>query len=180
MLAASLLPLLLLAAEPDFELSALNGATVKYADLKGANLTVVAFVSIKCPVSQAYQARMNRFYRDYSGKGVGFAFVDANANESAAEIELYVKQARLAFPVYKDYRNRAADFFDAQTTPEMYVLDASGTVRYRGAIDDAVTEARVKTHGLRDALDALLDGKAPRVTELKAFGCVLKRAKGTS
>ena len=173
--------LLFAAAEPpSFQLSALSGSTVRYADVKGEKLTVVAFLSIKCPISQAYQARMSRFYGEYASKGVSFLFVDANANESAAEIELYAKQARLAFPVYKDYNNRAADFFDAQTTPELYVLDERNEIRYRGAIDDSTNEARVKTHGFRDALDALLQGQAPKVAELKAFGCVLKRVKGTS
>ena len=181
MVLAPLLVLLpLLSAEPDFEVSALNGGTVRYADLKGAKVTVVAFVSIKCPISHAYQERMSRFYRDYSSKGVGFLFLNANSNEPAADIAQFARQAHLAFPVYKDYNNRAADLLGAQTTPEMFVLDSSGTVRYHGAIDDAANEARVKTHGLRDSLDALLDDKAPKVTDLKAFGCVLKRVKGTS
>lgn len=177
---APLLSLLLLAAEPDFQVSALNGATVRYADLKGSKVTVIAFVSIKCPISHAYQERMNRFYQRYAGKGVGFVFLDANSNEPAGEIAQFARQANLAYPVYKDYNNRAADLLGAQTTPELFVLDASGAVRYHGAIDDAANEARVKTHGLRDALDALLDGKSPAVVDLKAFGCVLKRVKGTS
>ena len=177
-------PLLLFltaAVEPlDFPLSTLKGATVQYSELKGTVATVVAFVGIKCPISQAYQSRISRLFADYKAKGVAFVVVDANANESAAEIENYAKQARLAFPIYKDYDNRVADRLGAQTTPEMFLLDASGEVRYHGAIDDATNEARVKTHGLCDALDAVLAGKDPKVKELKAFGCVLHRAKKES
>lgn len=180
---SALLPLLWLTAAvepPEFQLSTLKGATVHYSDLKGAKATVVAFMGIKCPVSQAYRARMNRLFSEYSAKGVGFVFIDANANEAAADIELYAKQARLPFPVYKDYNNRAADLLGAQTTPEMFVVDGKGSVRYHGAIDDAANEARVKTHGLRDALDALLADRDPKVKELKAFGCVLHRVKKES
>jgi thiol-disulfide isomerase/thioredoxin len=182
---ASLLLLLVPAAAlatdlSGLQVSTLKGATVRYEDVKGDKATVIAFMGIKCPVSQSYQSRMNRLYSAYSAKGVSFLFVDANANEPAAEIELYAKQARLAFPVHKDYNNRAADLLGAQTTPEMFVIDAAGTVRYHGAIDDATNEARVKTHGLRDALDAVLAGKDPQVKELKAFGCVLHRAKKES
>lgn len=179
---SALLPLLLFstAAVEPFQLSTLKGATVQYADLKGAKATVVAFIGIKCPVSQMYQARMSRLVADYAAKGVAFVFVDSNANEPANEIEVYAKQARLAFPIYKDYNNRVADSFGVQTTPEMFLLDAAGAVRYHGAIDDATNEARVKTHGLRDALDAVLAGKDPQVKELKAFGCVLHRVKKES
>lgn len=177
---SALLPLLMVTAAvepPAFQLSTLKGATVQYSDLKGAKATVLAFMGIKCPISQAYQARMSRLFADYTAKGVAFVFVDANANESAGEIEVYATQARLPFPVYKDYNNRAADLLGAQTTPEMFLLDPAGEVRYHGAIDDATNEARVKTRGLRDALDAVLAGKEPKVKELKAFGCVLHRAK---
>jgi len=165
---------------PSFQLSTLQGASVQYSDLKGAKATVVAFIGIKCPVSQAYQSRMKSLFATYTAKGVAFVFVDANANESAAEIEVYATQARIPFPIYKDYNNRAADRMGTQTTPEMFLLDAAGEVRYHGAIDDATNEARVKTHGLRDALDAVLAGKDPKVKELKAFGCVLHRAKKQS
>lgn len=180
---SALLPLLCLAAaEPSltFSLSTLKGATVQAADLKGGKATVVAFIGIKCPVSQMYQARMSRLHAEYAAKGVAFVFVDANANEPAAEIETYAKQARLAFPIYKDYNNRVADQFGVQTTPEMFLLDGDGAVRYHGAIDDASNEARVKTHGLRDAIDAVLAGKDPKVKTLKAFGCVLHRVKKES
>lgn len=181
---SALLPLALFwtaaVEHPDFELSTLKGATVHAADLKGRKATVVAFIGIKCPVSQMYQARMKRLFADYSAKDVAFIFVDANANEPAAEIEVYAKQAQLPFPVYKDYNNRVADRFGVQTTPEMFLLDAAGAVRYHGAIDDSSNEARAKTHGLRDAIEAVLAGKEPKVKELKAFGCVLHRVKKES
>jgi len=162
-----------------FRVSALDGATVDFQDLRGAKLTVIAFISSKCPVSHMYQARMGRLYREYSGKGVGFVFLNSNDNESLAEIQKQVREASLPFPVYKDFRNRVADQFDAQTTPEVFVLDSIGKVVYRGAIDDSSNEARVRRHGLRDAIDAVLDGKQPPIGQLKAFGCVLKRQKGT-
>ncbi len=151
-----------------------------FGELKGSRATVVAFIGIKCPVSQMYQARMSRLYAEYTAKGVGFVFVDANANEPAGEIETYARQARLAFPIYKDHNNRVADRFGVQTTPELFLLDAAGAVRYHGAIDDSTNEARVKTHGLRDAIDAVLAGAEPKVKSLKAFGCVLHRAKKES
>lgn len=69
-----------------------------------------------------------------------------------------------------------ADKFGATVTPETYVIDASGVIRYHGSIDDAQNVARVTTQRLRLALDAVLAGKEPPQTETKAFGCSIKRA----
>jgi len=79
------------------------------------------------------------------------------------------------FPVYKDSGNVAC-LFNAQVTPETYVIDKQGIIRYHGAIDDAQNEARVKKQSLRAALDEILAGKAVAVAETKAFGCTVKRA----
>ncbi len=158
----------------DFRVSALSGATVPLTELRGAKLTVVAFIAAKCPISQAYQARLTHLYQEYSQKaGVGFVILNSNANESIAELQ----KLAVGFPIYKDFHNRVADALDAQTTPEVFVIDPAGRVRYRGAIDDATNDARVKVRGLRDAIEAVLAGRDPQVTELKAFGCVLKREK---
>jgi thiol-disulfide isomerase/thioredoxin len=172
----------LFAAASDLDglrVSALNGSTVDLQSLRGEKATVVEFISTKCPISHHYQERLNRLFREYSSKGVGFAVLNANDNESIAEIAKQAREAGFAFPVYKDFQNRVADFFDAQTTPEAFVLDAAGKVRYHGAIDDSTNPARVKVNGLRDALVAILAGNDPAVKELKAFGCVLKRARRT-
>ena len=73
-----------------------------------------------------------------------------------------------------------ADRFDAQVTPESYVIDSSGVLRYHGSIDDEMNAARVHTQRLRLALDALLAGKPLPATETKAFGCTIKRVRKAS
>ena len=145
---------------PEFVVKTVDGAEVSSGALRGAaKATVVGFVSTRCPVSAAYNQRMIALYRDFTARGVRFLFVDSNSNETAAEMRMYSKQARLEFPLYRDAGNRVADDFGAQSTPEMFVLDGEGVLRYHGSIDDAQNEARVKVHGLRLAIEALLDGK---------------------
>lgn len=84
------------------------------------------------------------------------------------------------FPVYKDLNNVVADRFGAQATPETFVIDSAGVIRYHGSIDDSRNEARVKFRGLRGALDAVLAGKQPEVPETRAFGCSIKRVPKTT
>lgn len=143
-------------------------------------VTVVAFISTKCPISNAYNDRMSALYREYSGRGVQFVFVNANANENAAEVAEHAKSAEFPFPVYKDARNQLADRFGAMATPETYVIDKAGVLRYHGYVDDATNEARVKNRGLKSAIDAVLAGVDVPQRETKAFGCTIKRVRRTT
>jgi peroxiredoxin len=163
----------------DFGLQDLAGSPVSFSQLRGAT-TVVAFIATNCPISNAFNDRMTALYNDYSQKGVKFVFVNSNANESASEVASHRKSAGFPFPVYKDPTNKVADRFGAMATPETYVIDSTGTVRYHGYIEDSTNEARVKSRALRAALDAVLAGKPVAAAETKAFGCSIKRARRTT
>jgi len=163
----------------DFTLQDLDGRVVTFADLKGP-ITVVTFISTICPISNAYNDRMNNLFKEYSAKGIKFIFVNANSNESAGDVRGHAKDVGFEFPVYKDPRNVAADRFGASVTPESYVIDSSGTIRYHGQVDDNRNAARVRTAGLRMALDAVLAGKPVQLQETKAFGCTIKRVRRTT
>lgn len=160
----------------DFTLRDLKGAEVTSSALSG-NVTAILFISTKCPVSNAYNERMSALYRDYASKGVKFIFVNSNQTEPAADVEEHIRNNGFSFAVYKDRPNVVADLFRAQATPEAFVLDASGTIRYHGYIDDSQDSARITKQGLRPALDALLAGASVDPAETKAFGCSIKRVK---
>jgi alkyl hydroperoxide reductase subunit AhpC len=160
----------------NFEVQALDGKSMSFADLRGP-VTVVTFISVQCPVSNAYNERMNAIYQDYGAKGVKFIFVNANRTESASDVAAHAKSVGFAFPVYKDPNNVLADRFDAQVTPESYVIDSQGIVRYHGSIDDQQTESRVRQRRLRAALDQVLAGQEVQAKETKAFGCTIKRVR---
>ncbi len=163
----------------DFPLRSLTGQPVSYASLKG-QVTVVAFISVQCPISNDYNERMEALYRDYSAKGVKFVFVNANVSEPAAEVATHAKSAGFSFPVYKDEGNVAADKFGATVTPETFVMNQAGVVLYHGAIDNARNPARVTAKGLHNALEAVLNGKPVPQAETKAFGCTIKRVRRSS
>jgi thiol-disulfide isomerase/thioredoxin len=140
-------------------------------------VTVVIFLSTICPVSASYNARLNDLYRDYSTRGVKFVFVNSNQNEPPAAVQEHARAVGYAFPVYKDAGNVVADRFGAQYTPESFVIDGSGKVRYHGRIDDAQNAARVTRNSLRLAIDAVLAGREVAQPETKAFGCTIKRVR---
>lgn len=174
-----LIPLALsFGAERTVEVQELSGRPVSF-DLTGKT-TVVMFYSATCPVSNDYNDRMSALYRAYSQQGVQLIFVNANANEPARDVALHAKAADFPFPVYKDANNVLADSMGATVTPEAYLFDRDGVVRYHGHIDDSRNPARAQVHGLRKALDAVLTGVPVAKQETKAFGCTIKRVRKAS
>src|SRR5277367_1395564 len=99
---------------------------------------VVTFIATECPVSNSYNRRMIDVYRDYSSKNVKFVFVNANRSEPAGEVRDHARRVGFPFAVYKDPDNVLADRFDAQVTPESFVIDRAGVIRYHGSIDDSM------------------------------------------
>jgi len=163
----------------DFTVQDLKGHPVSSAALRG-ELTVVTFIATKCPVSNAYNERMNALYKEYSPKGVHFIFINSNSSEPAEEVAEHARAQSFAFTVYKDAGNVVADRFGAQVTPESFVIDGAGTLRYHGYIDDSQKPEKIQNQGLRIALDALISHSAVETPETKSFGCTIQRVKRTS
>ena len=153
-----------------------NSATVQTA----GKVTAVLFISVECPVSNAYNERMESLYKDYASKGVQFVFLNANQTESAAQIDRHAHDKGFTFKVWRDENNVMADRLGAQFTPETYVIDRNGVIVYHGRIDDQREESKVTVKNLRAALDATLESKAVTVNQAKAFGCTIKRGKKTT
>ena len=160
----------------DFELA--NVSTGKPESLYGdrsQRLTVLFVLSAQCPCSGKYDARVTELAKQYRPKGVRFIAVNSSANETPHEIVAYAKQAGYPFPVLKDRGNVIADHIEAQVTPEAFVMDDKGMLRYHGRIDDNRDPSRVQKHDLRNALDFLLASKNPVANDVATFGCAIFR-----
>jgi peroxiredoxin len=145
-------------------------------EVSGNALTVVMFISTRCPVSNAYDVRMEDLEKAFGSRRVRFIGVNSNVNEPPAEIAAHARQHGFTFPVVKDEGSRTADAYGAQHTPEIFVIDSEGIVRYHGRIDENMDDAAsVRSPDLRNALDALLAGRPAPVASTKAFGCSIKR-----
>lgn len=160
----------------DFTLPDADGKELSLSSLKGENGTVLIFVATKCPVSNAYNERMEKLAEDYKARGIAVIGINSNAPESGAAIKAHAAQNSLSFTILKDPANKIADRFGATVTPEVYFLDGSNKLVYRGRIDNAKDAAQVNSSELRDAIEATLAGKPVAKTTATAFGCVIKRA----
>ncbi len=166
------------AIAPDFTLpTAGGGKLVSLKELLGRSRAVaILFIATRCPVSNAYNERMALLSAAYASKGIAFIGINSNKTEPAAEVAAHAKANGFGFAVLKDDGNRVADAYGATRTPEVFLLDPSGTVVYHGRIDENQDDAKnVRSPDFRNALDAVLAGKPVPVAETKAFGCTIKR-----
>jgi peroxiredoxin len=161
-----------------FTIRDMEGHLQTYRSLRG-RATVVIFFSTRCPMSNAFNYRRNVLYHDF-GNRVRFIVVDSNFNESLDEVRTYAEETGFDFPVYQDVDNQLADSLGARSTTDTFLLDATGTTRYRGYIEDAPNPARTTKQGLRLALDAVLADQPVAMPETKAVGCAIRRPHAVS
>ena len=159
----------------DFKLPDTDGAERSLNALKGKNGAVLIFISVQCPVSNAYNERMEKLAQDYRAKGVNVIGINSNNTEPAAAVKSHAGEKHLTFTILKDDGNKIADRLGATRTPETYVIDAGGKLVYHGRIDNSQKTEGITSNDLRDALDEMLTGKPISKTGGAAFGCTIKR-----
>jgi hypothetical protein len=65
--------------------------------------------------------------------------------------------------------------YGAKTTPHMFVIDAAGILRYRGAIDNDPNGKQAAPKNYVDsAVQALLASSTPNPAETQSYGCSVK------
>jgi peroxiredoxin len=171
------------AAAPDFALPGVDGSTHSLADYAGADVLVLVQSCNHCPYVLAWEDRLNAIQREYADRGV--TIVAFNSNDATTHpgdsFENMVEHARekdYAVDYLHDEEQSLARALGAERTPEVFVFDRDRSLRYHGAIDDDRDDAAVGTHYLRDALDAVLAGADPEVTDTPAVGCTVKWREG--
>ncbi len=170
------------AKAPAFALAnAVDGKTWAFKPGDG-KISVVFFTCNQCPYSKAFEPRLIEIAKQYQAKGVNFYAIDPNdenifADETVANMKDRALSRGYPYPYLKDGDSSIARAYGARVTPHVYVIDPTGTLRYRGYVDDSARPAERTKTGLTDALDALLASKPVANSETHAFGCTIKWKK---
>jgi peroxiredoxin len=141
-------------------------------------VTVVVFTCNHCPYALGWHERLLQVARDYDE--VSFLAVNPNDAERypADSYEAMRERVRAdggwPHPYLRDESQAVARAYDAKTTPDVFVLDAEGRLRYRGAPDADHRDPDQNAIWLREALDAVREGRAPDRAETKPVGCSIK------
>jgi len=158
---------------PGFSLPDLSGQTHRLSDYRG-RIVIVNFWSAECPFAERVDRELVGYLREW-GERVALLTIAANANESQAQVAEAARQRGLE-PVFLGSKSEVPDAYEAQTTPHLFVVDADGILRYRGAFDDVTFRQRAATRSyLKDAVEALSAGRSPEPAETAPYGCTIVR-----
>ncbi len=166
------------------ELRDLDGRVVTpFAATRRAN--VIFFVATDCPISNSYAPVIQRVCREYGPRGVECSLIyeDVDTHPAPAHLDRLVRAhlqeyGYAGFTAVVDRDRAASTHGKATVTPQAFVIDRSGEIRYRGRIDNLYaafgkTRQQVTSHDLRDALDAVLAGGKVQHPETEALGCFI-------
>jgi len=167
----------------DFSLKNIDDKMVSLSGYPDAKGFIVIFTCNHCPYSVVYEDRIIALDKKYKSKGYPVIAINPNdpgisTDDSFDAMKVRAKDKKFTFPYLIDETQEIYPQYGATKTPHVYVLEkvAEGNrVAYIGAIDDNSNEPElVTTCYVEDAIDALLKGEQPLVTETKAIGCSIK------
>lgn len=170
---------------PDFTGIDSNGNTHKLSDLKGKTV-ILEWTNDQCPyVGKHYGAgNMQQLQKETTKDGIVWLSVISSApgkqGHVAPEKANELTTARNAAPtaVLLDENGVIGKAYNARTTPHMFIINAKGTLVYKGAIDDkpSANQDDIPTaqNYVRNALAAMDAGKAPDPDSTRAYGCSVK------
>lgn len=150
---------------PDFELPGTDGAVHHLSRyLETFRAVGVVMLSHGCPQVRLYLDRLKQIQADFQAQG--FTLIGINANDdrqfpedSLTKMKTFLSDYQLNFPYLRDMTQEVAQGFAAEKMSEVFLIDRSGLIQYRGAIDDNPQDAAfVKTPYLRQATTQLLSG----------------------
>jgi peroxiredoxin len=147
---------------------------------RAGKVTVVVFTCNHCPYALAWHERLMSVAHDYDARGVRMLAINPNDAErypgdSPAAMRERVATGEFDGVAYlRDESQEVARAYDAKTTPDVFVLDGEGVLRYRGAPDADHDDPSQDAAWLRSALDAVLEGRVPEPAETTPVGCSIK------
>ena len=170
---------------PEFAAIDSNGQTQQLKAYRGKTV-VLEWTNHDCPYVRKHYStgNMQTLQKDAAGKGIVWLSVISSAPGTQGYVEPaeanMLSQKRDATPsaVLLDAKGDVGRLYEARTTPQMFVIDAGGTLQYMGAIDDKPTSRHSSVQDARNyvraALDALADGRPADPSVTRPYGCSVK------
>ena len=164
---------------PAFDLPGVDGRNHTLDEYGDAEALALIQSCNHCPYVQAWEDRMTAIQRDYADHGVRLVAVNSNdadayPADSFEEMRKRSEARGFTFDYLYDEGQEIARALGAERTPEVFLFDRNRRLVYHGAIDDNRDDRAVSVHYLRDALDALLEGREPPIAETPPVGCTVK------
>ena len=162
-----------------------HGVPRELSSLRG-KWVVLEWFSHACPYTGKHygSGNMQKLQREYTAKGVTWLSIVSSAPgkegyTSVAEANRLTDEKKAApTAVIRDTSGVLGHLYGARNTPQLFVIDPHGVLRYAGAIDDKPTtkieDIATANNYLRAALDAAMAGKPVAQAVTQPYGCTVQ------
>ena len=181
------------ASAPDFKLPGIDGKTYTLASFADAKILAIVFTCNHCPTAPAYEERIIQLTNDYKDKKVAVVAISPNdpksvnlnelgytdLSDSFEEMKIRAKEKKYNFPYLYDGETQSiSKKYGPVATPHIFIFDKNRKLVYQGRIDDVENPAKKpNTTDARNAIEAVIAGKAVPTATTKVFGCSVKWAE---
>ena len=155
-----------------------NDISLDMADL--GEYKLVIFSCNHCPYAQAWEDRIIKIQEKYKSNGLSVIMISSNdalkyPEDSFQKMKERHKEKKFNFHYLFDESQEVAKMYGAERTPEVFLFNEIGLLKYQGTIDDNYeNEAEVKIKYVEDAIESLISGNDPKVTQTDAVGYTIK------
>lgn len=171
---------------PDFQLpETTDGRTVSLGDFQEAPALLVMFICNHCPYVKHVRHELAKLTGEYMKRGVGVVGISSNNVETHPQDgpeEMAREKAEVGypFPYLYDESQDVALAYQAACTPDFYIFDGDRKLVYRGQMDSSRPGNDIPVTGedLRNALDAVLEGRPVSDEQRPSIGCDIKWKPG--
>lgn len=115
---------------PELTLETLDGKEISLSDFKGKHV-MISFWATWCPGCRAEIPAKKQLYADLQGEVEILAVNLTESERSESDVEQFVKEQGIAFPVLLDPESEAARAFHVLAVPTSYLIDSSGVIQYK-------------------------------------------------
>ena len=141
--------------------------------------TVLTVTCMHCPYVVAWNPRLRAVAEEYAPRGVRFLGIHSNdarryPADALDHMRRFVREQGWPYPYLHDESQAVARALGAEVTPHVFVLDGEQRLVYRGAPDADHQRPEENAAWLREALDAVLDGRPVERAQTPVRGCGVK------
>lgn len=171
---------------PDFTLPNVSGGKINLKEYSEQSKgVVIAFICNHCPFVLHINRELAKVASEYQEKGIRFIAISSNdvsnyPADSPEQMGRVVEKEGYSFPYLYDETQQVAKSYQAACTPDFFLFDENLRLIYRGQLDDSRpgNGRPVSGSDLRNAMDRLLENRAPVGIQIPSIGCNIKWKKG--
>ena len=146
------------------------------SELQNQSVVVVVFTCNSCPYAVDLEDRLVKLSNELPNKNAALVAINVNQidDDRLPAMKSKAEAKRFKFSYLFDPTQKIAREFGAGYTPECFVLDDQRKIAYMGSFDDSPDGRNIQTSYVRDAVEAVLAGRRPAITETVPIGCRIR------